>query len=77
MSELPVVGVPGQSMRPQHLVALLIAHHLIIGFIQGDPHLYMGPHFSVAKPGIVCKGLWCLSEEKNMILSGNTSASTF
>lgn len=71
MSKLKVVRVPGQSMSPQHLVALLIAHHLIIGFIQGDPHLYVGPQFSVTEPGIVGKGLWGLSEEKNMVLNNN------
>lgn len=41
-SELAVVSVPGQRVRPQHLMTLLVAHHLIVGLIQGDPHLHVG-----------------------------------
>lgn len=57
MSELSVVSMPGQSVRPQHLMALLVAHHLIVGLIQGDPHLHMGTEFSVTEPGVVCERL--------------------
>lgn len=45
-------------------MALRVAHHLIIGLIQCDPHLHMGTEFSVAESGVVREGLWSLPEEK-------------
>lgn len=64
VSELSVVGLVGQSVRPQHLMTLLVAHHLIVGFVQGDPHLYVGAEFSVTKSSVVCKRLRSLPEGK-------------
>lgn len=62
--ELVIISVPGQGVRPQHLVALLVAHYLIVGFVESDPHLHMLAELSVAKPGIVCKRLRSSTEKR-------------
>lgn len=56
-------------MRPQHFMALQVTHHLVIGLVQGDPHFDVGPEFSVAKPGVVCKRLWSPPEGGGASLS--------
>lgn len=64
MPELVVVDVPGPSVRLQHVMTLLVGHHLIVGLIQSDPHLHVGPQFSVTQPGVVCERLRGLSGNK-------------
>lgn len=61
VSEFKVINVPGPSVCQQHLMPLLVRHLLVVGLIQGDPHLHIISQFSVAEPGIVCKGFWDLT----------------
>lgn len=67
--ELVIISMPGHSVRPQHLMALLVSHHLVVGLVQGDPHFDVGPELSVAEPGIVCKRLCNPSEGGNASFS--------
>jgi len=60
VSEVAVVDVPCQGVGAQHLVALLVAHRLVVGLIQGDPQLHILTQLRVAQPGVCSKRLGSL-----------------
>lgn len=61
-------------MRPQHLVPLQVRHLLVIGLVQGDPHLHIRSQLSVAEPGIVCKGFWDITAKQIVAQKENSKA---